>query len=561
MDKKKVPVILGAIAVCVFFLIYLGLTVTGGKGGSSDAIDADQAAERLDKMVNKIKPEAIEARKASVSLEEASLEDELPDISKSPLTVEGTGTAAHIEIFSSPEKAGEGSDGWLNEVARAFNQAGITVGGETASVSIRNIASGLGMDYIISGKYRPDVFAPSNEMWGDMVAAKGIPIQLEKKRLVGNVAGFLLSEEKKAAIEEKYGGVSVASITQATVDGELAMGYTNPYASSTGLNFLMSILCTYDAANPLSEQAVAGFQSFQANVPFVAYTTMQMSEAARTGALEGMILEYQTYANAPDVKSYTFTPFGARHDNPVYSLGELTEQKKATLAEFLQFCDSEENRQLAGRYGFNGMEEYAGDAPAYDGNALWNAQGLWKKEKDSGRPVTAVFVADVSGSMEGEPLSELKRSLIQGANYISPDNYVGLVSYDSDVYVNLPIAQFDLNQRSYFQGAVEDMECLGATATYDAIAVATSMLREAKEANPDTKLILFVLSDGETNEGHEFDDVDDVLKALEIPTYTIGYNANLSELEEISRINEAACINADSEDVLYKLKGLFNANM
>ncbi len=111
------------------------------------------------------------------------------------------------------------------------------------------------------------------------------------------------------------------------------------------------------------------------------------------------------------------------------------------------------------------------------------------------------------------------------------------------------------------QGAVEDMECLGATATYDAIAVATSMLREAKEANPDTKLILFVLSDGETNEGHEFDDVDDVLKALEIPTYTIGYNANLSELEEISRINEAACINADSEDVLYKLKGLFNANM
>ena len=38
-----------------------------------------------------------------------------------------------------------------------------------------------------------------------------------------------------------------------------------------------------------------------------------------------------------------------------------------------------------------------------------------------------------------------------------------------------------------------------------------------------------------------------------IPIYTIGYNADIDALEEISLINEGASINADTEDVVYKL--------
>ena len=46
-----------------------------------------------------------------------------------------------------------------------------------------------------------------------------------------------------------------------------------------------------------------------------------------------------------------------------------------------------------------------------------------------------------------------------------------------------------------------------------------------------------------------------------MPCYTIGYNANLSALSELSAINEAASINADNDDVIYSLKSLFNAQM
>ena len=72
---------------------------------------------------------------------------------------------------------------------------------------------------------------------------------------------------------------------------------------------------------------------------------------------------------------------------------------------------------------------------------------------------------------------------------------------------------------------------------------------------------MFVLSDGETNVGCSLKDISRIVEALEIPIYTIGYNANLKELGKLSAINEAASVNADSDDVVYALKNLFNAQV
>jgi Ca-activated chloride channel family protein len=51
------------------------------------------------------------------------------------------------------------------------------------------------------------------------------------------------------------------------------------------------------------------------------------------------------------------------------------------------------------------------------------------------------------------------------------------------------------------------------------------------------------------------------VSALNMPIYTIGYNADIDALKEISEINEAVCINAGTEDISYQLRQLFNANM
>ena len=44
-----------------------------------------------------------------------------------------------------------------------------------------------------------------------------------------------------------------------------------------------------------------------------------MREAAKSGMLDGFVLEHQTFFIWPDLKDdYVFTPFGVRHDSPKF---------------------------------------------------------------------------------------------------------------------------------------------------------------------------------------------------------------------------------------------------
>ena len=564
MKEKKKGNIIGILivmAIIIFGVIYGGITLTKNWGKSKETISKENATGKLKKICKDININEVEPRKAPIDLGIKDVKDTIPNIDKYPAKVENT-TDSYIEIFSTGEKAGNGKDGWLIDVANNFNESKFEINGKIISVKVREIASGLGMDYIISEKYLPDAYSPSNELWGEMIKANGKTIELCDDRMVGNVAGILISKEKYDELIKKYGAINLKNITQAVANGEINMGYTNPFASATGLNFLVSTLATFDSSNPLSEKAIDGFNEFQNNIPLIAYTTLQLRNSAESGILDGFIMEYQTYINSPELKTdYIFTPFGYRHDSPLYSVGNLSNEKKEILNKFIEFYKQDKYQELPVKDGFNALEDYKCEIENLDGNTILQAQKLWKENKNGDKPIVAVFVADVSGSMEGEPLNELKKSLLNGSRYIGEENSIGLVTYSNDVNINLPIEKFDLNQRSLFTGAVQDMDASGGTATFDAIAVAVQMLLDEKEKNPDAKLMLFVLSDGETNIGHSLDDLREILESVKIPVHTIGYNANIEALENISRINEATSINADSDDVIYKLGSLFNAEM
>lgn len=85
-----------------------------------------------------------------------------------------------------------------------------------------------------------------------------------------------------------------------------------------------------------------------------------------------------------------------------------------------------------------------------------------------------------------------------------------------------------------FVGAIDSLQANGGTATFDGIAVAIHMLQTELQLNPDLKPLIFVLSDGETNEGHSLNDIRGLIETYKIPIYTIGYNANIKALESIS---------------------------
>ncbi|WP_342422840.1 VWA domain-containing protein [Paenibacillus sp. FSL E2-0178] len=559
--KSKTFIVLGLIAVSVFALVYFGISLTANLGKSKTEISAEDADKRLNRIYKDINVSSTAPVKGQIDLDPAAVGDSLPDISKFPLSVNST-TDSYAEIFSSTEKSGTGNDGWLNEVANDFNAAGILVDSKPVSVSIRNIASGTAADYIRSGKYVPDAYTPSNELWGEMVKASGVSAELVSERLAGNVAGVVMSKQKYDQLVGKYGSINVKTITDAIAANELAMGYTDPFASSTGLNFLVTALGTFDSTDLLGDKAVQGFEKFQANVPFIASTTLQMRDAAKSGMLDAFVLEYQTYVNAADLTSgYVFTPFGVRHDSPLYALGDLPKEKLEIIRKFAEFAVQDKYQTAASDRGFNGLNDYKSELAPVDGSLLSSAQKLWKEKKDGSKPIAAVFVADVSGSMAGEPLNRLKESLLKGQKFLGKDNSIGFVSYSSDVTINLPIGKYDTNQQSMFVGAINSLQATGGTATFDGMVVAMKMLKEELALHPEMKPLIFVLSDGETNEGHSLDEIRGLIESYKIPVYTIGYNANIKALESISSINEAANINADTEDVVYKIGNLLNVQM
>lgn len=558
------------LAVVVFAAIFGGMTLFNNAGKTTTQITTEETVEQLNRYVDKkvdVK-EKTNPIKGTVDLEGTTLEDELPDIGTYIIKVQGNGEV-NIEIFSSPEKAGRETmnqsseteyNTWLVKVVENFNKQGYTTSdGKTISITLRSMSSGVMVDYIASGKYVPDAITPSNEAWISMLKANGVQLTQVTESMVKNVAGIVLSKETYDQLIKSYGSVNLETIVEATINDEIAMGYTNPYASSTGLNFLVSALYSFDHSNPLSNDAVENFQRFQKNVPVVSYNTTQMQGAIDSGVLNAMIQEHQGFANNTALRNYTFIPFGVRHDNPLYSVGNISSEKAEALRIFAEYATNNENQELSKEYGFGGYADYVPEVPEADGNTLLDAQQLWKDKKDNGQEIVSVFIIDTSGSVDGAPLNEMKSSLVNSAQYINSDSFVGLVTYNSDVTINLPINKFDLNQRAYFNGEINALSAGGGTKTFDAIAVGLKMLMDAKVEHPDAKFMLFVLSDG--NSDGSLKSVSDFINNLNVPIYTIGYNANIEALKEISAINEAASINAATDDIVYTLKNLFNAQM
>ncbi len=551
------------------FIAIAALVATVSFQGCQQKIESrDAAVSAINELVNdSIRPGTRENRiRANISLTDTNLLSLLPDLNEYPIAVgrSDSSRVESVEIFTSSEKAGRERDGFYLELADAFNSQRLVLSNDKqAAVSIRKMPSGLGASFMLAGKYMPDAFSPSNHLWGDMLKADGINIDTVADVTAPNTAGIVV---KKSSLDKitTNNELDIQKLLTNVTNGDFSMGYTNPYQSSTGLNFLVTILNAFaggDESQMLSPDVASAFEAFQAGVPFVAQTTLQMRDAAQnSGVLDAMVMEHQTWVNVRGMSEYTFIPFGVRHDSPLYATPEASDAEREVLALFAEFIAN--NKNSAGLFGFGKQPDYKASYVIEDGSVLASAQKLWKLRKTGGRSVAAVFVADVSGSMDdGARLINLKRALIESADLISSNNSIGLVTFNEYVNIDLPIREFDVQNKSLFVGAVEGLSAGGRTATNNAVVVATKMLNDYAVSHPDHKLVVFVLSDGEQNEGLDLNTVQDALQWSGIPVHTIAYDIQSEQLKSLSRLAEGAYIESSSTSASYRIGNLLNSEM
>ncbi|MBR0134265.1 substrate-binding domain-containing protein [Candidatus Saccharibacteria bacterium] len=559
---KKFTALALMLTMLVILLAGCSSDVSMTDNNTTDALSYDDAIKELETFYADIKPRNVNAP-LDVNITDAAAASGLASIDTFPVTVQGRGEI-NFEIAAATELSASAPDDWLNVVADHFNRSNQTLNGKSVSVTVRKITSGEVLTYMVEGGYRPECYIPSNDAWGQMLDASGFKTITVEKRIAGNTAGVLMRESTYNEFVQKHKDVNMANILQAAIDGELVFAYTNPYTSSTGLNILSSMLYAFDNNNPLSDTAVNKLIEYQRNAPTAAYTTAVLKNSAAKGIIDAMVMEEQAYINTGELRGYVFTPAGIRHDHPVYTFDYVDAEKQDAIRLFAQYCLNDENQKLASDKGFNRHDDYIAQPNGMDGNGYLAAQRVWKKNKNGGRPVIAVFVADISGSMGGNPINALIESLKNTMRYIDSDNYIGLVSYDDNVNINLPIGRFDNRQRAYFSGAVKNLQVGGKTATYNATLVGLKMLMDACKEVPDAKPMLFVLTDGVTNVGYRLDRIAPIVAGLRVPIYTIGYELDdqyKGDLQKLSTINEASCIDADVEGIVNVLRNLFNVNM
>ncbi len=429
-----------------------------GTDDSSEPLDPAEATQRLDELADDIGwIDNQVTRSASIPPPTgANLSNTLPDIDQFEIKVAAPGSASEVvEIWASTEKSGDDTDGWMTEVVTDFNNAGITLAdGTPVGVDLRRIPSGTGYQYIARGQELPEAFSPSNQLWIEMAGEFQTMTEV-RPRMVDNVAGIVMKNETADELRANYGDLSAENLVDAVIAGDLVMGYTDPFASSTGLNFLLTVLDSIaggDEAQLTSPDVASVFEQFQRQVPFVALTTLQMRDSVEndTGTLDTFVMEWQTYTNTDSLQSgFEFIPFGPRHDNPLYAVGDLSSDQSEALELFAQFAEAPEYQELATEFGF--------DPPAYtptvevpSGATLIDVQNVWKDKKDGGRPVATVFVVDVSGSMEGTRIQSVREAMISAREFIKPETEVGVVEFNDTAMKRLDVAEFDLNQ----QGAV-----------------------------------------------------------------------------------------------------------
>ena len=510
--------------------------------------------------------------------------DPLPPIDKYPLygaSPTNDPNISYIEIFTSPDKgnAEKEDERWLVDVAEKFNAQNLkTESGKKIQVGIRNLPSGISQRMIAEKVAKPAAYTPSNQLWIAMLKSAGIESKEITPELVPNQPGILLNQKAK---QENFGSEEVTfdKLLDAIVAGKIAVGYTNPYTSSSGLNLLYTIfwraaghqtdgkpLTVSDLESP---QVNSLFKQFQKQVLVTGLTTLELKDVAvrNPEKLPAFVTENFSYVSlkkSPEFAQSTFIPFGLTHNSPLVAFKWTTPEQEQGLEKFAKFAQSSAMQKLAPPLGKEVIDylQKKQVPPIPKGDVLTTAQTFWKQQKDAGQTVYLMTVIDTSGSMEGTPLNAVKEGLRIASAEINAGNHVGLVSYGDQPIDLVPLAPFDQMQHKRFLAAVDSLQANGSTAMYDGVMVGLSKLMEQKKANPNGKFYLLLLTDGQTNRGFNFDQIKNIIEYSGVRVYPIAYgDVNQDELNAIAALRESTVKTGNPENVRELLKGLFQVNL
>ncbi|WP_237047916.1 VWA domain-containing protein [Lentzea guizhouensis] len=370
-------------------------------------------------------------------------------------------------------------------------------------------------------------------------------------------------------------------IAAAAGRGEFTFAMTDPAASNTGFSALVAIASALDGSGRALDTAaidrvapqLAGFFAAQR---LTAGSSGWLTDAfTGRGELDGLV-NYEASLVALNKSGKLTEPLTLIYprdgvisaDYPLTLLGgsgDAARDAHKRLSEFLRFPDTQRKiTELTSRraavpgvalpQGFpDKLSElpFPGTRDAVD--ALLTA--YFDRLR---RPSRTVYVLDTSGSMQGERLAALKRSLstLTGVDTSLTGKYCRFRSREDVVllpfnHAPLPVRAFTVDaqnpqpSRDAIRGAIDGLVAAGDTAVYDSLVRAYDEL-----TGTDRFLSIVLMTDGESNTGRSLADFTAFAAGRQIRVFPILFGeAAESQMREVATLTGGELFDARDSDL------------
>jgi Ca-activated chloride channel homolog len=506
--------------------------------------------------------------------------------------------AVRVSFVYSPEK-----EALIAPLVRKFNEEGHESDGRPVFVEGRVVASGEAETKIAQHRLRPAAWSPASSLWGRLLNFQTDSdwVPRDNPSIVRTPLVIATWEPLARALGYPEQRVGFKQILNLALDkkgwsdygkpefGQFKLGHTNPDFSTSGLS---AVAAEYYAATGKREGLT---------VPDVETTAVrkQIKDIERSIVHYGDTTVFfadqlkrfgPAYASAVAMEEATLVDFnkGRRgtklvalypregtffSDNPFIVLDApwVTAQQKAAAGVFEKYLSEQITPQKAASQGFRpGDPAKRAMAPvdaAHGANPSEPARVLslpepevldrikraWREDR---KPANIMLVLDTSGSMSEEnKLDNAKRGLRVFLSQLSPNDRVGLISFNDQVFYNQAVDPFSRDRAKLLQ-EINDLFPGGETAVYDASEAGLRAIQALRD--PSRINAVVVLTDGEDNQSRQTASelarkLSDQARSegLTVRVYTIAYGqqANREELARIAAASGGKGYEGDTSDI------------
>jgi Ca-activated chloride channel homolog len=458
---------------------------------------------------------------------------------------------------------------------------------------------------IVRGRFKPHAWSPASSLWGRLLnhEVDRKYVRDENPSLASSPVVIAMWEPLARALGWPRKPIGFADILELSTTktswaehglptfGQFKLGHTNPDFSTSGLSFVAAQyytatgkregLTVEDVERPeIRERVRAIEQSIVHYGDTGSFFSEQLAKhgpgyASAVAMEETTLLEFNEERRPGELKLVAIYPAEGTYvsDNPYIVLEAPwvnAAQKRAaeTLGAWLQ---KELTPELVATFRYRpGDQEVKPLPPVTRANGadptqpqrllslpqprvLARIKTAWREDR---KPANVMLVVDVSGSMNDEDkIGHAREGLKRFLGQLSPRDRVGLMTFDSQIRMLVPIAPFanvsgELRQRS------SELIADGGTALYDATAAGWSVV---DGLNDDERInAVVVLSDGADTESRLSKAAalspirsrsDGEGRQIRIFTIAYGSDAKGDVLEEIAEASDGNAYSGDPQTI------------